>query len=198
MDTEPINSRTETFRNKDNPVIPNKWTVLFHGTNLGRKEWGGNKEEVLHQPQMVIKTRYPGMSCITLEDKVKQAEESLRMGANYNTTRGFSTVPEGTVNRPTEIRVLFPSFHMRKKGTQETIEEYSQKYGQEKTEAILKLANKVHYELNQQHPVIPNGMVLHKLTDLNLEDGRRAIWYVPQELLELYQSEVATEPPNLP
>ena len=57
---------------------------------------------------------------------------------------------------------------------------------------VVDLIDKVHWRHGQinHHPYLPNRMVLHKLSDLK-EDGRRIIYYVPEDLKDIYESETS-------
>ncbi len=68
---------------------------------------------------------------------------------------------------------------------------YQAKYGKEITQKVLKLADRTHFQLNQQHQVVLNGTGLDKINDEKLPDGRRVVWYIPHELCETYNREIA-------
>jgi len=193
MDHEPgLPTPVESIKLNESglPPLPENWTILFHGTNLGRDEWQNGRDDVLKQDSLAIKTRYPGLSCITLEDK-REARNSRR-GTGYDTTRNYSTIAPGHTDLPMEIRILFPAFHDRKKGSKEIFEAYERKYGTEISKKLRQLLNKTHFLLNQQHPVVPNGTELRKLADYLLDDGRRVVWYIPKDVEAIYHSELAS------
>lgn len=169
---------------------PAYWTILYHGSNLGRDEWQGEKRRVLDNDILVNEARGNGLSCVTEEDKKEQTLTSERMGADYNVTRGFSTVPEGKKDEPLEIRIAFPAFHSRTRKLQEARPLYEKKYGGERTKAVLELCDKVHWRINQQHPVVPRGLRLIKLQDYINEQGNRVVSYVPEILKDIYDREL--------
>lgn len=181
---------TEKLQKKDQPpVVPEHWTILYHGSNLGRDEWKGEKSKVLDADEMTIRARWPGLSCITQEDRERDESRSKRMNARYDTTKGYSTVPKGKENKPLEIRVLFPGFHSQAPKRRTTAEPYYvAEYGEERTRKVLEFANKVHNSFFG-HPVVSNGTVLDRLKDETLDDGRRIVWYVPKELHDIYVKE---------
>lgn len=189
--------KSVTSPTKDLLVVPKKipvppdWTILYHGSNLGRDEWRGDKRNVLDEDILVNQARGLGLSCITEEDRQKQARESARMGASYDTTRRFSTIPKGKKDEPLEIRIAFPAFHSRTKMLAGVRPEYEEKYGPEQTESIVSLADKVHWRTNQQHPVIPKGLRLVKLQDFVDSGGRRIVSYVPESLKDVYDTEMS-------
>lgn len=173
----------DIFRTLERIPIPQNWTILHHGSNLGRDEWQGTKRNVLDADSFINQARGRGLSCITDEERQEQAA--------YDTTRGFSTVPAGFKDEPLELRIAFPAFHSRTKLANEGKEQYRQKYGTERMERILELADKVHWRLNEQHPVVPRGVKLVKLQDFVDPQGRRVISYVPEELRDIYDRELA-------
>ena len=65
-----------------------------------------------------------------------------------------------------------------------------EKYGVERTGEILRLVDKVHWGMNQQHPVVPRGLRLIKLQDYKDEKGKRVVSYVPEVLKEIYDREL--------
>ena len=162
-------------------AIPDNWTILYHGSNLGRDEWQGERKNVLDSEIFINEARGLGLSCVTKEDR----EE-----ATYDTTRGFSTVPTGKIDEPLEIRIAFPAFHSRTKRLINAKPVYEGRYGVKRTEEILRLANKVHWGLNQQHPVVPRGLRLIKLQDYKDEKGKRVVSYVPEALKDIYDREL--------
>ncbi|MEK9200915.1 MAG: hypothetical protein AAB909_03005 [Patescibacteria group bacterium] len=174
---------TETHK-KRQWAVPEGWTVLHHGTNLARAEWQGARRDVLNQPSMTVETGYPGMSCITEEDRIGQKK------IGRDTTQGFSTIETGDgIGEPAEIRVLIPNWHKRKRGYSEEMRQFATKHGQQMADATAVFNDQTFWINNQQHPVISRGIELVKIDNL-VEDGRTVFRYVPRILLDAYDSEV--------
>lgn len=165
---------------KQEITIPDNWTILYHGSNLGRDEWQGERKNVLDSEIFINEARGLGLSCVTKEDREETA---------YDTTRGFSTVPTGKIDEPLEIRIAFPAFHSRTKRLKDVKPIYEEKYGVERTGEILRLADKVHWGINQQHTVVPRGLRLIKLQDYKDKENR-VISYVPEILKDIYDREL--------
>jgi len=179
----------EKGKEKVSPPIPQHWTTLYHGTNLGRKEWL-ERAETLDQYTFTVEGM--GLSAISEQERQKQQELSRDPRMNYNTTRGYSS---GFQGQPVEIRVIFPAFNSRWVGTKDVMETYSSRYGSERAQNILELSD-VTYWKNQQkgrHPLIPRGMVLDRLDNTVLENGTRCVTYVPHDLRNVYENELNLE-----
>ncbi|HWA52052.1 MAG TPA: hypothetical protein VG895_03300 [Patescibacteria group bacterium] len=164
---------------------PKYWTTLYHGSNLGRKEWEG-KIQTLDQPTLKLTQ---GLSTITQQDK----DYSGKIGY-YGTTKTYQIPTRGTTNQPLEIRILFPDFHSRSKLSDEAIPYYGNKYGNEEAKRIKELSDSVHWRNMQKgrHPLLPKNMELTKLQDNNL-NGIRIVQYVPTDLLKIYKQEINLE-----
>lgn len=171
------------------PLPPN-WTILYHGSNLGRDEWQGEKRNVLDSDLLINQARGSGLSCITETDKQKEREEGERTGAYYDTTGDYSTVGEGGNDEPLEIRIAFPAFHSRNRLAGQIRGEYTDRYGEERTREIIALADTVHWKTSQRHPVVPRGVRLTKLQDYKF-GNKRVISYVPEVLKDVYERELS-------
>ena len=178
-------------------AVPEYWTVLYHGTNLGREEWQGEKQKVLDNEELTIKAGPIGLSCISREEQVRQAEDSKRIQttfnstAEYNTTKLYSTIGPEQEDKPAEIRILMPNFHDRTRLKEAGMAHFGGLVDDKGAQNILELTNKVFWRLNNQHPVVPNGTELVKLDDQILPDGRRVLSYVPKLVVNIYKHDAA-------
>lgn len=170
---------------------PEGWTVLRHGTNLAREEWKG-KGHLLDQETLIIATGYPGLSCIDSEEARNNNEAARLMGIKdrgYDTTWGYSTLGGAEGGVPAEIQVAIPKMHdrLRPADAGKLEQKYSEHFGARWGE-IKGFLNKTFWKLNQQHPIVPNGTVLAKVDEV-VENGRRVVRYVPEQVLEIYDKE---------
>jgi hypothetical protein len=71
------------------------------------------------------------------------------------------------------------------------VEELIAKYGEKKIKELMQLTDQVYFNNIQagRHPLLPRDMVLVKKQD-QIKDGKRIIYYVPQQLLALYEQEI--------
>jgi len=176
--------------------VPENWTILYHGSNLSRAEWQGDKRAKLDVEQLTLEGT--GLSVISEEEKerTKLEKERLRQQgigtSDSDTTKTYSMETRGGANEPLEMQIVFPEFHQRRAGYKEVQAAYAQKYGTERAKDILELSDKVHWK-NQQggrHPVLPSGMKLRKIGEVMRPDGARVVQYVPESLADIYVSEL--------
>jgi hypothetical protein len=170
--------------------VPEHWTVLYHGTNLGREQWQGESQKLLDGKELTIRTRYPGLSCIDQIEKDRQVKESIRMSAHYDTTDGFTGVRPGIENEPVELRIIMPYIHDRTPKKPEALDRFRQILPVEGVNSLLEFTNKVYWKLNSQHPVVPNGTELIKLDDQTSPGRRRIVWYTPKLTIDVYNHEI--------
>ncbi len=136
------------------------------------------------------------MSLVDERDVLKDRARSENSGGivgSFNTTDGYSF---GDV-QPVEIQVIFPGFSSRASAREELMKQYVQEYGKERAGALLSLADKVYFANIQggRHPIIPAHMVLDKLYSHTDETGKRVNVYVPHELRDIYNAEIAQTRP---
>lgn len=166
------------------PPVPDKWTMLIHGTHTGRHR--GNTS-LLDRPVYVIDPKASGMSCLTAD----QVDAQRKTG--YDTIAGYGMSGKEDITR-VEIATLFPNLHPYNPTFKERVAALAQRYGEETASKLEQLAQTV-YLRNEQvgsHPLLPRGMVLIKLAD-RTTDGVRKVFYVPHQLYEIYQQEIQNQ-----
>lgn len=174
--------------------IPNGWNLLTHGTNLGMVQWSGDNTKQLDNDILTIKGT--GLSTIgdrEREDAKKTKEELKKQEinhGNFNTTESFSS----GVGNPLIINIVFPAFSSRDKRFDKLKENWIKKYGNDITDSITALVDRVYWNNPNggQHPILPNGLKLKKLEDKNIE-GKREITYLPEALIDIYNKELSNQ-----
>lgn len=178
-------------REEKMPLVPPHWTTLYHGANLARPQWQG-RESLLEDPTFTVEGM--GLSAISEEDRQMQRELS-QAGMKYDTTGGYASMtPDGLMGTPVELRIILPAFHRRKTGYEDVLAENASRYGQEVANKMLALSDETFWMNDQggRHPIVPSGLVLDRLSGTTAEDGQRIVTYVPHDLREIYEREIAS------
>jgi hypothetical protein len=173
--------------------MPANWTYLVHGTNLDRSQWTKERKAMLDQDTFVISL---GLGLSTVENSVaeyRQKEELKSLQSQGIASNGFDTSRDYARGdgQVVEIRVIFPKLNSRDLSSQVGVEELIAKYGEKKIKELMQLTDQVYFNNIQagRHPLLPRDMVLVKKQD-QIKDGKRIIYYVPQQLLALYEQEI--------
>lgn len=180
---ERVADREITFE----PVIPRGWTYLKHGTNV--VAWPNTDLARVER----IEIDRP-LSVITRE----QAEEDRAAGGGYNTTQTYSSSEgrqvEGMTleevrarSKPIELRIVFFQNHARSNKDPE--------FRASLDDDAMKLIAKYYFNNLQQgrHPLIPSKTQLIRLGSA-VEDGRDVVYFIPENLVDLYQRQGGTVP----
>lgn len=168
------------------PFVPKDWTVLYHGTNLGKPEWN-NRQDQLNKDQIVIEGMCSGLSCI--DDREKREIEARTDGAtniSYTTATDSYSWGNGT---SIEIRVITPHLDNRSRIGVIAKQSLSGELTKDQLLAGEQFFNN-HLARHYGHPIIPKGTVLTKIGELEPQsDGRRVLYYVPEMFTDVYISQ---------
>jgi len=181
----------ETTTIPEIPLPPN-WTILIHGSNLAKRGWESGSAQMDEEIFVVNATL--GLSVITREEALASQQSAIYLRSQGIATTGFDTT--GNYSRGAgislEIRVAFPNFYSREPLVEGDRAKLVAKYGEDKVEAIVKLADLVYYRniQNGRHPVLPKGMKLKKIADVSLDGQKRVVQYVPELLMDIYNQEL--------
>ena len=155
---------------KGNPIIPENWTFLVHGSSMD-----GWDSSILGEDFTITRN----LSCVE-RDRAKT--DFLHNGRTTADTYGD--------NNPFRIHVLFYK-NPRKVGPTMV-----QKLGKDKIRSILKYYDS--QEQGGRHPVVPIGTKMTYLKSSDYDEisesiGKKILWYIPEEYLEEYQEAVQEE-----
>lgn len=186
-------SRSAEMIEKREISIPNGWNMLTHGSNLSMVQWSGDNIKQLDDDILVIKGT--GLSTIgnrEREDSERIKEELNKQGVkhgNFNTTDTFSSGK----GEPLVLNIIFPSFSSRDNRFNELKEKWIIKYGNDITNSITTLVDRVYWNNPNggQHPILPTGLKLKKIEDKKTE-GKREITYIPEVFADIYNKELNT------
>ena len=181
-------------RSSQEVVIPKNWALLTHGTNLGKIEWAGEKTKQLDENILIVGKR--GLSVVGERERkdVERQKEYLKQqgigSGSFSTTEGYSTGGSNILI----INVIFPEFNSREKEFKDIRGSWVKKHGQETANSFAEIVDQVYWKNIQsgRHPILPNGFVLKKVED-KITDGKRLITYIPESLIDLYNSEINTQ-----
>ncbi len=170
-------------------IIPENWTTLYHGTNLGNKQW--TEEKIKHLEDDIL-TINSSLSVISEEDKIKdqKQEEYLKdqgISASFDTTKAYS-YGSGDV---LIIKIIFPKFGLMDMRFKALEDYWKNKFGDNIAKSISELVNSVYFSdrYGGRHPGLPGGLRLKKIKD-NREENKREITYIPEQLLDIYKTEI--------
>lgn len=156
---------------KGNPIIPENWTFLVHGSSLDRWDSSDLGKDF---------TIKENLSCVERDDA---KEDFLYSGRTTADTYSGD-------NHPFRIHVLFY------KNPNKVGPTMVQKLGRDKVRGILDC-----YDSQQQgrrHPIVPKGTKMTYLKSSDYDEisestGKKILWYIPEEFLEEYIEAVREE-----
>lgn len=155
---------------KGEPVLPDGWTYLIHGSNTS--QWNKN---ILKEDSFVVKGNEAGLYCVERE----KAIENEKSGSNVSELHSEINSKEG--ESAFEIRCLIYKDLRRKKDR----EEFEGKLTSEEIEDIN------NYHINKPYyPAIPNKTKLIKIATTEFDEitntEKEILWYVPEDYLQHY------------
>lgn len=157
------------------PILPEGWTFLIHGTNTS--QW---KEEQIQADVFIVKNRIEaGLFCVERDKAIKNQKDGS------NVSELHSKIKEENGEKDFEIRCLIYE-DLRMKQNQEKIKS-------KLTEEEIKDITNYHV-LRPYYPVVPNNTKLIKIATTEFDDitkvDKKILWYVPEKYLQHYMEDI--------
>lgn len=166
---------------KGNPIVPEGWTFLIHGTNMS--QWDKN---IIEGDSFIVKGNEAGLYCVEKDIAIENAKSGVSVSNLH------SEINQKTGKENFEIRCLIYKDLRRKKDR----EEYDNRLTEEEIEDI----NNYHVK-KPYYPAIPNKTKLVKIATTQFDEITREekniIWYVPEKYLEHYIEDSGIKKENI-